>query len=79
MKILKFRYTNWWNCVYGCLICYIAALSFPAFYFWFKIIPEKWTPLYLISQKLIMAGAIIFNYLRDDIEEEELISELIIG
>lgn len=33
------------------------------------------TPIYLILQKIVISVAIIYNYLRDDIEERQLESK----
>lgn len=75
VKILGYKKDNWWNCVFGTLGFYLIALAFPIFYFWLKLVPESMTPIYLILQKIVMSVAIIYNYLRDDIEERQLESK----
>ena len=52
------------------VLFYAIAVSHPLFLFHFKLVPESWIPSYAISQKVFLAIGIIFNYLRDDCEEE---------
>lgn len=61
---------NWLLSFSLTILFYGIAVSYPVFLFYLKIVPESWIPLYVITQKAFLAIGIIFNYLRDDCEEE---------
>lgn len=66
---------NWFLSSFLMTLFYGIAVSYPLFLHHFKIVPDSWIPLYVISQKIFLAFGIVFNFLRDDCELEMMKGE----